>query len=63
MKDTREKKMWECRICSHENEDSNIICSECKRYNEEEPDFESEENLEAHGIPSSAIQDEEDEED
>lgn len=29
---------------------------------EEEPDFESEENLEAQGIPSSAIQDEEDEE-
>lgn len=30
---------------------------------DEKPDFESEENLEAHGIPSSAIQDEEDEED
>ena len=55
--------MWECRVCSHENDDSDIICSECKNNKDEEPDFESEENLEALGIPSSAIQDEEDEED
>jgi len=32
-------------------------------YKDEEPDFETEENLEALGIPSSAIQDEQDEED
>lgn len=34
---------------------------EKKELPEEDPDFESEENLEALGIPSSAIQDEEDE--
>jgi len=34
-----------------------------KKKKEEEPDFESEENLEALGIPCSALQDEEDEED
>ena len=32
-----------------------------KEEEKEDPDFESEENLEALGIPSSAIQDEEDE--
>lgn len=31
-----------------------------KKKPEEQPDFLTEENLEAHGIPSSAIQDEED---
>jgi hypothetical protein len=54
--------MWKCRICSHENEDSIIICTDCGNH-KGEFDFISEENLEAHGIPSSVIQDGEEEED
>ena len=34
--------------------------AQLKKKTEAQPDFESEENLEAHGIPASAIQDEED---
>lgn len=39
MKDMREIKMWECRICSHENDDSNVICTECGSNRNEDLDI------------------------
>lgn len=36
-------RMWECRICSHENEDNTTICSECGSYQHEDLDAISDE--------------------
>ena len=50
-----------CSNCNKEISDEAAVCPNCESQVEEKPDFESEKNLEALGIPSSAIQDEEDE--
>ena len=52
-----------CPNCTKEISDEEAVCPNCGSQLEEKPNFETEENLEALGIPSSVIQDDQDEED